>query len=359
MKRIYLKKGIFIILPVLAVVAFFVACKKDKLTDPEYYEHHNHNEDKTSDYVVNRIMKFDNKLKQIKQGLYRDISNISADSALWDIESLFNATFSFPDRNYVEKKIQKLSFNIDIYDGEYLKMEDVSDLYDDIIISVREAYRNDGIESDKSLMSIVINKGEIISDKLYVDLLMVSGRAAKKQYNYKAELWGPFKDDDCWYFGEYGGSCDDPSIVYDAAKALEDVINFNYGNRQEETSAHRNIYVNMTNISLSGNEYWNERLNDYYLYYKVNCPDSLLYLDHNELNKYYHNIRDVIFNVIPNDVKYSSVLPISCEFMEICIDGMFSMEGKNTIHNHNTNVIYGNKHVISKIEMGPAVDLLK
>ena len=358
MKRIHLRRCI-VILPILAIAVIIASCKKDKLTEPDDVNYQNSNSDRMSEYIVNRIKRFDNQLKLIKQGSCRDDSSIAVDSALWNIESLFNATFSFPDRIYVEKRIQELSFKIDVDKDGFLKVHDVSDLYDDIIASVRDAYRNDGFSNDKSLMSIVIKKGNIISGELHFKLLLISGRTAKNQSNIEAEACGLFKADDCWYFGEYGGSCDDPNIVYDAAKALENIINFNYGNKLEESSGYRNLYVNMTNISLEGNEYWNDRLNDYYIYYKVNCPDSLLYLDYRELNKYLLNMCDVIFRIVPYDSKYSSVLTPTSDFIEVSMEGLFSIDGNNTICNHNTNILYGDKYVVSKLSIGSAVDLLK
>ena len=355
----YLKRYAIIILPIIAIIVTLVACKKDRLTDPQNDgKSVNELAIQSSEYIVKRINDFDKQIRQIKQGICRGDHSVDIDSALWNIESLFNASFSFPERNYVEKRTQELSCTIKVYDGKYVMMNDVSDLYDDIIGLVREAYRNDGIVADKSLMSIVVKRGEIFSDELKVKLLVISGRAAQKQSNLKIKQWGPFKDDECWYFGEYGGSCEDPDILYDAAKALEDAVNFYYGNEKEESNVYRNIYVGMTNVSLSGNEYWNDKLDDYYIFYKVNCPKSSLYLDSQSLNKYYHNIVDVIFRLIPNDAKYSSILSQCSDFMEINIDGLFMLDGNNKVYNHNADILYGTKYMVLKSQMLQPKDLL-
>ena len=356
----YLKRYAIIILPIIALIVTLVACKKDKLTQPQSETvTFNEPDIKSSEHIVKRIKDFDKQLRQIKEGVCRGTQSVDIDSALWDIESLFNASFSFPERSYVEKRKQELLYTIDIHDGKYVEMKDVSTLYDDIISTVREAYRNDGIATDKSLMSIVVKRGEIVSGRLQVKLLLITGRTAKKHLDIKLEPFSPFKDDACWYYGEYGGSCDDPTIVYDAATALEDVINFNYANDIEESKKYRNLYVNMTNISLSGDEYWNDKQGDYYMFYKVNCPESSLYLDSKTLNKYFTNIVTVIFKLIPNDAKYSSVLSKDVDFIEVNIDGMFSLLGKNKIYNHNTDILYGSKFVVSNTQMAMPKDLLK
>lgn len=360
MKHYYLKRYAIIFLPIIALIVTLFACKKDRLTEPQS----NYNVDvehsgRTSEYIIKRIKDFDKRLMQIKQGVSRGEQRIDIDSALWNIESLFNASFSFPELNYVEKRKQELSYTIKVHDGKYVMMGDVSVLYDDIIATVREAYRNDGIDTDKSLMSVIVKRGDVFSDKIGIKLLVITGRTAQKQSNLKAQLWGPFGDDDCWYFGEYGGSCEDPTILFDAAKALENVINFNYGNDMEESTSCRNLYVDMTNISLTGNEYWNEKTNDYYLFYKVNCPETSLYLDSQSLNSYFHNIVDVIFRLVPNDIKYSSVLSRDSDFMEINIEGMFSLDGSNKIYNHSTDVLYASKYEVLNSQLSPPRDLLK
>lgn len=356
----YLKRYAIIILPIIALVVTLVACKKDKLTDPQNNtESWNELSVKSTEQVIKRIKNFDKQIKQIKTGVSRGEKSVDIDSALWNIESLFNASFSFPERNYVEKRKQELTYTINVHDGRYVMMHDLSELYDDIISTVREAYRNDGIVENKSLMSIIVKRGEIISNELKVKVLVISGRTSQKQIDLKAELWGPFKDDECWYYGEYGGSCEDPSIVYDAAKALENVINFSCGNEYDESTTCRSLYVDMTNISLTGKEYWNEKINDYYIFYKVNCQESELYLDAEALNMYYHNLIDVIFKVVPNDVKYSSVLSQDAKFMEINVDGMFTLEGKNKIYNHSMDILYGSKHVVKNKQLALPKDLLK
>ena len=82
---------------------------------------------------------------------------------------------------------------MNIHDGKYVEMKDVSTLYDDIISTVREAYRNDGIATDKSLMSIVVKRGEIVSGRLQVKLLLITGRTAKKHLDIKLEPFSPLK----------------------------------------------------------------------------------------------------------------------------------------------------------------------
>lgn len=360
MKRNSPKQIVLIIIGVITLTAIFVSCKKDKLTEPSVKVDESEEliYDSKTNLIVKRIKKFDNQLKEIRNGIYRGEKYIDADSALWNMESLFNTTYSFPDENYVDKKIHELSFVIDVDDNR-LSMKDVNDLYEEMINSVREAYRNDGISTNKGLMSLFIEKGDSRSGKLDVKAVAVTGRTNYNQIEYKPFLYGPFDKDACWFYGEYGGSCTDPDILTDAAELLEDTINYYHGYKPDEVANCRNIYVNMTYIPLNGNEYWSESNNDYYIFYKESCDVEELYLDGNELNEYYYNELKVIKELIPNDPKYSPLFSDDAVFMEINIDGSKMYDyNNNPIYNHQNYIFYGTNYVVAKDEFGTPKDLL-
>ena len=360
MKRNYLSPIVSIIIGVIALTAVLVSCKKDKLTEPpiDIDEKKENFYDAKTNLIVKRIKRFDNQLKEIKNGVYRDEMYMDADSALWNIESLFNVTYSSPDENYVDKKIHELSFEINVDDNK-LSMKDVNDLYEDLTNSVREAYRNDGFSTNKGLLSIFVEKGESRSGKLCVKAVAVTGRTDYHQVEYKPFLQGPFDYEACWYYGEYGGTCTDSDILTDAAELIEDTINYYHGYKPDKNANRRNVYVNMTYIPLVGNEYWCESNNDYYIFYKEDCDSEELYLDGNRLNEYYHNEIKVIKELIPKDPKYSSLFSDDVVFMEINIDGS-KMYGVNNIpiYNHQNYIFYGTSCMVTKDDFGNAKDLL-
>ena len=72
MKRIFLNHVVLCVSLVITSVVIFLSCKKDKLTEPRQ----NINQEITAydfktNQVVQRIKKFDKKLKEVKQGVYR------------------------------------------------------------------------------------------------------------------------------------------------------------------------------------------------------------------------------------------------------------------------------------------------
>lgn len=357
MKRHFLIQSILFIVGIVTLTAVLFACKKDKLTEPPINNSESASYDSKTNLIVERIKRFDNQLKDIKKGVYRSDVYVDVDSAIWNIESLFNTTYSFPEKNYVEKTIQELTFDVDTYNN-MLSMNDISVLYDNIVTSVREAYRNDGFTSNKGLMSIFIEKEDVRSGGVSVKVVVVSGKTDYQHHEYEPILFGPFDKYACWYFGEYGGSCDDPTIMTDAAELLEDTINYIYGYKPENQIDRRNIYVNLQSVFLYGNEYKNPSGTDYYLFYKENCDIEELYLDANELNEYYYAEVDVILNIVPNDPKYSPSMPEDWIFMEVNIDGVSAYNDNGPAYMHNNYIFYGSKYSVKKDEFGTQKDLL-
>ena len=357
MKLNHFNRIVFISIGVFTLMLSCLSCEKDKLTESSIDISDEMNTDVEANLIVQRIKRFDNQIKEVKNGAYRGNEFMNADSALWNIESLFNVTYSFPDKNYVEKKIHELSFTIDA-DNDMLSIKEVSVLYDQIVASVKEAYRNDGIMTDKGLMSLFVEKGESRSGKLTVKVIAVSGRTDCHQIDHKPHLYGPFDDDECWYYGEYGGSCYDPYILNDAAELIEDTINYKYGYRLEMKRDCRNIYVNMFYITLDGNEYWDQNNNDYYVFYKTNCDKEELYLDGNDMNRYYYNEVHLIKVLVPNDPRYSSMFDEDVKFIEINIDGSKMQKGNDMIYNHQNYIFYGTSCLVANKDFGNTIDLL-
>lgn len=361
MKLNHLTRIVLIAIGVFTLVLCLSSCEKDEFTESSINVGNDIDEiaaDVKLERVVQRIKRFDNQIKEIRNGTYRGNEYMNADSALWDVESLFNTTYSFPDKNYVEKKIHELTFDVNV-DNDMISLKDACVLYDQIVASVKEAYRNDGITTDKGLKSLFVEKGESRSGMLTVKVLAVTGKTDCHQIEYKPHLFGPFDSDECWYYGEYGGSCYDPYILNDAAELIEDTINYKYGYRPEIKHNYRNIYVDMFYITLNGNEYWDQNNNDYYAFYKMNCDKEELYLDGSEMNRYYYNEVHLIKDQIPNDPRYSSLFVEDVTFMEINIDGSKMQIGDDMIYNHQNYIFYGASYLVENKLLGNPIDLLK
>lgn len=299
---------------------------------------------------VNKVKHFEETLEKCKT--MRVAGNMQIDSVLWNMEALFNTSYASPEKDYVETVKQDLTFYVNLDESGSLPVNDVSDLYENVTDLVREAYANDGIAENKSLLTVVFDKGETIGDKSSIDVHVISGRSNDNNGHVIVED-GPFKPGDCWYFGEYGGSCDDPSIVYDAAEIIEDSINYYFAGTPVPVSGYRYINYNLITKALDGSEYIRPDGTPY-IYNSTYVNDSSLYFNYAMLNYYFNGEKKVILQLLPNDMKNTGELLDNVCFIQVDIRGI--LESGNAFH-HNS-ITYGDKILVPVNEIGPMRNLL-
>lgn len=351
-------KGLaLIVLLALGVVIYLEACKKNALTPINNIENELNDHSGFTDEakkIVGKIKKFKTQLVDkenvMRSGLYMPI-----DSIIWNVEALFNAEYAFPERRYAETVKQELSFFVDVNDDNEAPFSMVADLYDEITDAVRQVYANDGIILDKSLKAVVIDKGETVGNRVEINVYVISGRA-DKNVTEKDPVQGPFGPGDCWYFGEYGGTCDDPSVFCDAAEIIEDSINYHYGGKSVPQEGFRRLNVGMFRISLNGNEYVDEN-GESYIYYHTLNDDPPFYLDYELLNYYYTRELEVLLHLLPSDLINQKVMPEFPAFIEVDIIGLIDYVGNENCLHHKNYVIYGSSLDIPCLAL-PQVDLL-
>lgn len=350
--------GISLIVMMAGVAIYFEACKKDVVTpinnipgltngSPEYTPE--------AKLVAGKVMKFKKQLVE-KESVARSGLNMSVDSVIWNVEALFNAEHAFPEREYSRTVKQELEFDLDLNANNEVQFGNVADLYDDITDAVRYAYQNDGVNVDKSLKAVVVEKGEVVGNNQQIKVYVVSGEA-RNNNAVRDPLPGPFGPADCWYFGEYGGTCDDPSVFGDAAEIIEDTINYYYGGSSVPQSGFRCLNHRMFRISLEGNEYYDANGEPYLYYYNVN-DNPPLYLDYEMLNYYYTRELQVLLHLLPNDLLNQGVLPMLPSFIEVDIVGQLGYVANTSCYHHTNYVVYGSKALIPSQELPPVRDLL-
>lgn len=358
MKQGKIRKLALILLLASGTAIYFEACKKEVITPI------NNKVDQQVDYsgysdearnVVGKIKKFKRQLVD-KEAVMRSGLTMSVDSVVWNLEALFNSEYAYPERKYLETVKHDIEFFIDVDAGGEVPFGDVADLYDDITNEVRQVYANDGIDTDKSLLAVVVDKGEVVGNRVKLDVRVVSGRAEADNSN-KNPVSGPFGPGDCWYFGEYGGTCDDPSVFGDAAEIIEDTINYYYGGKTVPRPGFRYLNTGMFMVSLDGNEYVDENGEPYLFFSGVNTNPEL-YFDYELLNYYYAREIEVLMHLLPSDPVFQSAMPIQPAFIEVDIVGMLGYVGNGSYYHHKNYVIYGSKIAIPDQELPPLRDLL-
>ena len=357
MKRKSFKKVAIVLFIAIGVAVYLEACKKEMVTTIINMGQVNVDPGHTYDAkaVAGKIMKFKSQLIErevvTRSGLYMPI-----DSVIWNVEALFNAEYAFSERKYLETVKQNLEFYVDVNENNEAPFGVVAELYDEITDAVRQAYLNDGIGDDKSLMAVVVDKGETIGNRVELKVCVVSGRMETEGVA-KDPIAGPFGANDCWYYGEYGGTCEDPSVFGDAAEIIEDSINYYYSGTLVPQSGFRNLNFGMFMVALDGNEYLDDNGNPYIYFYGVD-GNPPLYMDDDWLNYYYSRELEVLLHLLPTDLKEQEALPVVPAFIEVDIVGMMGYVNNGSYYHHENYVIYGCKLKMAEQELPPLRDLL-
>lgn len=356
MKRKRLKGLALVVLLAVGTAVYLAACKKEIVTPinnigSDYYPGYT---DKARN-IAGKIMKFKRQLID-KEKVSRSGLSMPVDSVIWNVEALFNAEYAFPERKYLETVKQDLEFFVYVDENDEAPFGVVADLYDEITASVRQAYANDGISNEKSLMAVVVDKGEIIGNRVNLNVRVVSGKMETGNM-VKDPVPGPFGPRDCWYYGEYGGTCDDPSVFGDAAEIIEDSINYYYRGTSVPQTGFRNLNFGMFMVSLDGGEYFDENGEPYLYWYNSN-ENPQLYLNGDLLNYYYTRELEVLLHLLPTDLMAQNMLPEIPAFIEVDIVGMMGYIGNGSYYHHRNYVIYGSKVAIPNQELPPLRDLL-
>lgn len=356
MKRYVYFRYIIVIFAALVAV-YLGACRKNAVTpiinnNPTSYDDPNYTAEARR--IVGKINRFKTQLVD-KEYLAKD-SYIPIDSVIWNVEALFNASYTFPDRKYVETVKQNIEFFVETNENDEVLLSAVANLYDMIINGVRQAYANDGISLDKSLMAVDVEKGDKAGNNIGIVVHVISGRADNCTM-VKDPVEGPFGPGDCWYFGEYGGTCDDPSVFGDAAEIIEDSINFNYRGTVIPDSGYRSINHNIVRIFLDGNEYVGEDGNYYAYFYGLNS-NTPYYLSYEMLNYYYNRELALILNVVPSDPVFQGLWPSDPAFLEVDLMGLIGNVGNQSCAYHKNAITYCSRIMIPSNVLPAPINLL-
>lgn len=358
MKRKSIFGILFVVLLIVGLVIYLEACKKELVTPiNNTYSLNNDFPDYTAEArnIVGKIKKFKSQLVETESGVRNELY-MPIDSVIWSVEALFNSEYAFPDRNYLETTKQELQFFVDINSNEEVLVTQVADLYEDITNAVRLAYSDDGIFEDKSLMAVVVDKGETDENRVELKVYVVSGRV-NNTVSVNDPDEGPFVPGDCWYYGELGGSCDDPTLLEDAAEIIEDAINYYHGGSSVPQIGYRYLNHGMFRVALDGNEYEDEYGDPLLYFYEANGY-APLYLDYEMLNYYYLRELKVLLQMLPSDPRIQSLMPITPTFVEVDIQGQLGYVGNGNYFHHKNYVVYGSKALIPEQELPPVRDLL-
>jgi len=336
---------------VLLAAILFSCSKQDIIDSPIAQERHPQmNEDDHS--IMNKIIAFKELIEYAKENPdYKSGATMTAEEVVWNLETLFNATYGFPDEQYGHTVSDTTLLYIAINSNGEILEEDVIALYNEIIAIVTQYYYNSGFDQ-KGFLLLDLTQGEIVNGQLEIGLRSVTG-----EKNY---VWEPFGIHDYWWYGETKGDCN--WIIgfneTDAAQKIQVAIMQNKP-LVYPPPGYRFVYSSFDTINVFGHEYTNNN-NEYLVFYIENPLGIFTWeekcLDPDEMNFHFFGESEVIYHVLPGALNK----PPNWTFMSCIIVGKEEPNYNNgnipCIHHENT-LTYALRYLVPVVIIEPPIDL--
>jgi hypothetical protein len=301
--------------------------------------------------VLNKIVAFRDKVKFAKENPgYKSGETMTSDDAVWNLETMFNVSFGFPDEQYAKTKTDSAIVQIAINSNGEVSLDDVVVKYDEIIGLVTQYYYSSGFEN-KGFLLLDLKQGEITNGQMEISLRSVTGE--------KEDEWEPFGPDDYWWYGELKGDCE-WTVGYletDAAKKIQEAV-MNNKPLVSPPPGYCFIYNSYDYIGLFGDEYENET-GEKLIFYIENQTGTFTWdekcLQPDEMNFHFFGEKEVIYNILPEELNK----PSNWIFMECDIDGLQEWNpqtNKQCIH-HNNTLTYALRYLAPIGILEPPIEL--
>lgn len=348
MKKFTFLKSITAIMGLLIVIG--VGCSKVELHDETANEPQYQTMTAEDISVMNKIVAFRDKLAYHRENPdFKSGEVMSAEDARWNIETLFNVTYGFPDERYVRTKADSVTMYLPVSSNGMSSVNDVIALYEDCIALVSSFYHNSSFQN-KGFVLLTLNSGEIVNGQMQVFLRAVTGE--------KDNQWQPFSANDSLYYGYLNGYCNFNNFSEtDAAQKIQEAI---IANKPliSVPPPYRLIYVlDPETITRIGNEYTNEQ-NEYLIFYiaredgNFTPEDKCLIPD--EMNFHFFGQQEVIYSRLPIELEK----PSNWTFMNCVITGkQESILNENPYIHHNNILTYAYRYVVLIHEIPLPVEL--
>lgn len=342
-----MRKNIFIALAALMTLA--VSCKKNNIEKTD--------NGSTSPVVqaenssVARLLKFKKQVEYYKANPdVRDGETMSIDEAVWNLENLFNVTYTFPEYSYSGLVTQEFELSLGADNGRVLSSR-VAALYEELKDGSRELYANDGFTENKGFLTLHAEVGDTRGGEVLKVKVTTGERTDTPSHEFDSLVeWGPFMEGDDWVYGEELGMCDDPYVAGDAAQEITREINERIGlGHPSFNSGERLAYINRTRIPFTPNKYHDM--------YCTEDPERKCIV-WQDMNVYWNYYRRIAYYLIPTtDPDYIQ----GEELIHVNIYGnhdynAFDVENKWW---HEGTAEYGERVMLDKSVFGDAVDLIE
>ena len=339
MKRLYL---LLVTLLVASMAITTVSCKKEQTTT----------ETAQGEATLARIMDFKQQVDYYKANPdVKDGEAVTLDEAIWNIEALFNLTYSYPELSYGRTETADTVLYLPVGADNTVLLTDLTVFYGQMYEVVRNLYQ--GIELDnKQFLILDVEAGDLHGSQQAIKLHSIQGSVKGIPPTPPTPPQnGPFLPGLSWYYGINGGNDAgiNPSDL-DAADTLTRMLN--YWLVPKAPANYEYIYSHIKVRSTTLDSHYNNPqtgFNDvsprYCEFYKEYPTEAEKWLSPDQLNYYYFGERHLILNVLPNEG--DDPIPSTHSVYHILIEDETVKVGNVVVQiGHRTEVQYGQIDIV-------------
>ena len=257
--------------------------------------------DAESGKILCRILDFSERLSEVTDGT-REVSLISLDEAIWNIEALFNYTYAYPElaceRGVAADTALYLPLN---GHNDSVSMADLSTFYEQMYGAVGAIMQRTAMPNAR-LLVLDVEANAPTDNHIKITLDMLIGSVAGAPVQDTTLPWpGPFADGEWWWFGgSTGGSTSNQG---DAAQQL--TMKLNQYLVPVASGDHFYSYTGIRScdtrsMEASDHPYENGYC-EYYSYNPSGLTQDEMILDQDEMNFHFFGERNLVLGRLPNE----------------------------------------------------------
>ena len=336
-----------------AISVAVISCKKEQQHTPSDEEQVMQNVLEGQE-AIEQIVNFRNQFETYKKNPdTKTVETVSLEEAVWNIENLFNLSYSMPEKYYSEMANFVFRVGLPIDTAGQVRLSDLFDMYDQAVAQARTEYANDGF-TNKGFVFMRVNVDLRSQNLVQLVFKGKTGEVAMYSigtpYHDTMIIDGPFGTLDDWEYKSGWGKCNDHNCGSGADKELQHKLHeYLISTLAFPETGYRAVYLNSVEVFLDGISNPND------VFYRENTNASCI--DHYTMNSLFSKEKRLIFRTIPNSSNWNvyGYTPIVIE-----IDGKqkYNPSEETQCITHENTLTYAQRTMASIYEIGETRDLL-
>jgi hypothetical protein len=303
--------------------------------------------------LVAHINSFKQKMTAVREHPHlKSGEAISKEEARWNIETLFNVTYGFPDLSYSKTVTDTALVYLPVDASGNALLEDVVAVYEEVLALVTDFYLAANFD-EKGFLFMQLSSGDVANGKLEIRLEAVTGARLGTSDDPPVNF-GPFYDGDDWLYGDDYGKCGYIGNS-DAAEEIQIKLRERMIAWPEPPNGFRWLVLNPFTINLEGDEFKDEN-DENLIFYVPNYTEDDKCLDSTKMNLHYYNEEQVIYQLVPQFYNEFSDLE-DWAFLECDLIGESTTINTIPTIRHKNELEYAERILVPVSELPLPIDL--